>query len=339
MPYQPLGDFAFAITEGGAWGGGSFTGSYGKAGSMGNDSYPYKTPSNFYEGWGTPANHFRQVAYSAPDIFIVQDWFMPNDTAAHTYEIRWQLDSTAVSLNATRARTTDSTQPNLAVIPLRTNGVQVSTVSGKLTPEVMGWKLSGSTIRAVTTLRHVRTGAGGHSFVTLLYPLRKGVATDGITFQEQAGVISVQTADGRVYAIRPATHPGESLTIEDGGFKDTDGDGIPDWWEIKYFSGPTNALATALAGSGINTLREAYVAGLDPTDATARFKVQGERQDGRMALSWNPALPERIYDVLANTNPAQGFEILTTVPGPANTYTNQMTNRAGLYRIRAQRVP
>lgn len=339
MPYQPLNDFAVAITEGGAWAAGSYTGSYGRAGSIGNDSYPYKTPSNFYESWGTPARHYRQIAFAAPDIFVVQDWFVPNDAASHTYEIRWQLDSTAVTLNAPRAQTADAAAPNLAVIPLRADGLQVSKVSGQLTPEVMGWKLSGSTLRATTTLRHIRTGPGAHSFLTLLYPLQKGASANGVSFQETNGVISLSTGDGRVYSIRPAAQSTSTLVIEDAGFKDTDGDGIPDWWEIKYFAGPTNALATALAANGINTLREAYVAGLDPADATARFEVRGQRQDGRMALAWNPALPERLYDVLANTNPAQGFDLLTTVPGPANTYTNQMTNRAGFYRIRAQRVP
>ncbi len=339
MPYQPLNDFAFAITEGGAWGGGSYTDNYGQPGSLNNDSYPYRTPSNFYDGWGAPASHFRQVAYSAPDIFIVQDWFMPNDTGAHTYEIRWQLDSTAVSLSATRARTTGSTQPNLVVIPLRTNGVTVSTVSGKLTPEVMGWKLSGGTVRAVTTLRHVRTGTGGHSFVTLLYPLRKGVASEGITFQEQAGVISVQTADGRVYAIHPAASPGESLSIEDGGFKDTDGDGIPDWWEIKHAGGPTKAVASALAANGVNTLREAYLAGLEPADPTARFEVQGRWQDGQMLLSWHPALAGRTYDVLWSTNLAEGFQVQASVAGPVNTHTNLTVDHSGFYRIRVQRAP
>ena len=75
MPYLPLTDFSFQVSEGGAWASGSYLNSYGRAGPIGNDSYPYKEGSNFYDGWGNPASHFRQVAYTAPDIFVVQDWF------------------------------------------------------------------------------------------------------------------------------------------------------------------------------------------------------------------------------------------------------------------------
>lgn len=339
MPYQPLADFKFAITEGGAWAAGSYTESYGRAGSIGNDSYPYKTPSNFYENWGTPARHYRQIAFAAPDIFVVQDWFVPNDAASHTYEIRWQLDSTAVTLNTPRAQTADANAPNLAVIPLRADGLQVSTVSGQLSPEVMGWKLSGSTIRAITTLRHSRTGTGAHSFLTLLYPVKRGASANGVTFQETNGVVSLSTGDGRVYSIRPADQFTGTLVIEDAGFKDTDGDGLPDWWEIKYSGGPTNAVANTLAANGINTLREAYLAGLDPTDPAARFVVQGQKQNSGLMLSWQPALPERNYTVLSSTNLAEGFIPLTVVSGPVNALTNTPADHACFYRVLVQRAP
>lgn len=45
---------------------------------------------------------------------------------------------------------------------------------------------------------------------------------------------------------------------------DTDGDGIPDWWETLYFGGPTNAIAGAIsAGDGLTNL-EKYNAGWNP---------------------------------------------------------------------------
>ena len=339
MPYLPLTDFSFQVSEGGAWASGSYLNSYGRAGSVGNDSYPYKEGSNFYDGWGNPASHFRQVAYTAPDIFVVQDWFVPNDTATHTYEIRWQLDSTSVTLAGPKAETIDPSAPNLAIIPFRTNGVVVSAVSGQLSPEVMGWKLVGTEFRRTTTLRHTRTLTGPQTFLTLLHPLRKGATANAVTFQDQNGIISLNTGDGRVLTIRPATQPGGSLIIDDAAFKDTDGDGIPDWWEIKYFTGSTNAPAMARAANGINTLQEAYVAGLDPTDPAARFKVGCRWQDGRMLLSWDPALPERTYSVLSSTNPLQGFVQQTVLLGPTNTYANIIANSTGFYRIRVQRIP
>ena len=339
MPYQPLADFKFQITEGSAWASGSFTNSYGLAGSVGNDAYPYKVPSNFYDGWGTPASHSRQVAYAAPDVFIVQDWFVPTDTNSHTYELRWQLDSVKVALTSLRAETTDQGVPNLAVVPLQTNGLAAATVSGKLTNEVMGWVVHNDQFTKATTLRHSRTGTGPRSFLTLLYPLRKGVSSGSVTFQEQNGAISLNTGDGRVFSVHPAAQPGDALIIDDAAFKDSDGDGIPDWWEIKYFAGPTNATATGLCANGINTLREAYLAGLDPTDPAARFEVRCRWPEGRTVLSWNPALPERTYSVLASRNLSQGFVEQTVVLGPTNTYTNTTPGSTGFYRVRVQRNP
>jgi len=339
MPYQRLTDFRFDLKEGGAWAAGSYTTSYGLAGSVGNDAYPYMEGSNFYDGWGSPASHSRQVAYSAPDIFIIQDWFVPNDASPHTNEIRWQLDSASVLLSGPRAETKDQGAPNLAIIPLRTNGLSVSAVSAQLAPEVMGWTVVGDQVRPAKTLRHLRMGTGPKCFLTLLYPLPKGGAANGVTFQEQNGVVTLNTGDGRVFSIHPAAGPEDSLIIQDGGFKDSDGDGLPDWWEIKYFASPTNALATALSANRIHTLLEAYVSGLDPTDSAARFKVQCQWQDGRIVLSWEPAISERVYHVLSSTNLRQGFGLQTALLGPVNAYTNLAANNAVFYRIRVQRSP
>ncbi len=50
---------------------------------------------------------------------------------------------------------------------------------------------------------------------------------------------------------------------------DTDGDGLPDWWEEKYFGGPTAAVAHEdFDGDGFTNLEE-YLAGTDPTDPTS----------------------------------------------------------------------
>ena len=181
---------------------------------------------------------------------------MLNDTATHTYEIRWQLDSTSVTLAGPRAETIDPSAPNLAIIPFRTNGVAVSAVSGQLSPEVMGWKLVGTEFRRTTTLRHTRTLTGPQTFLTLLHPLRKGATANAVTFQEQNGIISLNTGDGRVLTIRPATQPGGSLIIDDAAFKDTDGDGIPDSVGDQVFH-----RSDQRAGDGAGGQRHQYVAG------------------------------------------------------------------------------
>ncbi len=102
---------------------------------------------------------------------------------------------------------------------------------------------------------------------------------------------------------------------------------------------PVNILRSMLAANGINTLREAYLAGLDPTDPAARFVVQGQKQNSGLMLSWQPALPERNYTVLSSTNLAEGFIPLTVVSGPVNVLTNTPADHACFYRVLVQRAP
>ena len=67
-----------------------------------------------------------------------------------------------------------------------------------------------------------------------------------------------------------------------------DGDGLPDWWESRYFGNPTNALPQAAAANGFNNL-QCYWLGLDPTDPRSTFKTQAIRQPGTgyPQISWN----------------------------------------------------
>jgi hypothetical protein len=62
-----------------------------------------------------------------------------------------------------------------------------------------------------------------------------------------------------------------SFDLETGPWFDSDGDGLPDWWEQEYFGGPTAANPNDMAANGVNTVMQAFIAGIDPTDANARF--------------------------------------------------------------------
>ena len=70
--------------------------------------------------------------------------------------------------------------------------------------------------------------------------------------------------------------------------RDTDGDGLPDWWESRYFGNPTNALPQAVAANGFNNL-QCYWLGLDPTNPQSTFKTQAINQPGTgyPQISWN----------------------------------------------------
>jgi hypothetical protein len=69
---------------------------------------------------------------------------------------------------------------------------------------------------------------------------------------------------------------------------DTDGDGLPDWWESLYYGNPTNALPQAIAANGFSNL-ECYWLGLDPNNPLSTFKTQVIIQPGTgyPQISWN----------------------------------------------------
>jgi hypothetical protein len=69
---------------------------------------------------------------------------------------------------------------------------------------------------------------------------------------------------------------------------DADGDGLPDWWESRYYGNRTNALAQATAANGFSNL-QCYWLGLSPLDPESTFKVQAGVQPftGYPLISWN----------------------------------------------------
>jgi len=83
---------------------------------------------------------------------------------------------------------------------------------------------------------------------------------------------------------------------------DTDGDGIPDTWEDEHYNGITNAIATNLCANGINTILQAYIAGLNPTNANETFKLGGFGN----VLQWSN-VSERVYTIYWTSNLLDGF--------------------------------
>ncbi len=63
------------------------------------------------------------------------------------------------------------------------------------------------------------------------------------------------------------------------GILDTDIDGLPNWWESRYFGSITNALPQSPAANGYSNL-QCYWLGLDPTNPLSTFRVQASIQSG-----------------------------------------------------------
>ena len=61
------------------------------------------------------------------------------------------------------------------------------------------------------------------------------------------------------------------------GTLDTDDDGLPDWWESRYYGSSTNALPQSPAANQFSNL-QCYWLGLDPTNPNSTFRVQAVSQ-------------------------------------------------------------
>ena len=162
-----------------------------------------------------PATHTRRVYFLKPDVFVVHDLLRSQDGRPHTYEARWHLASTATERDSTydAVATVDAGQPNLAVIPLDREGLEVRSVSGQEEPEVLGWRVTKGGPVPSTTVTHTRTGTA-EEFLTLLLPRRAG-QSDGVEEIEHAGpeITLVTLDDGRTLRIEAPGDPAEPLRV------------------------------------------------------------------------------------------------------------------------------
>jgi hypothetical protein len=114
---------------------------------------------------------------------------------------------------------------------------------------------------------------------------------------------------------------------------DSDSDGIPDSWEQQYFGGTTNANPAATCSNGINTVRQAYIAGLNPNDPQSTFLASFLSDE---AFGWN-AVSGRVYAVYWATNLMNGFQCLeSNIPWMRASFTNQTAVPCGYYKIDVQ---
>ena len=111
---------------------------------------------------------------------------------------------------------------------------------------------------------------------------------------------------------------------------DTDTDGIPDSWEQQYFGNATNANPDTVCSNGFNTVREAYIAGLNPNDPQSAFRTSV--LNGR-TLRWN-AVSWRSYSIYWTTNLLSGFQCLeSNIPWTRASFTNSATVPCGYYKV------
>ncbi len=119
---------------------------------------------------------------------------------------------------------------------------------------------------------------------------------------------------------------------------DTDSDGLPDVWENTYY-GDLSPDPLDSASNGVNTVIEAYIAGLDPTDSTNQFLFSSASSPLSSVLSWN-SLSGRVYTVYWTSNLLNGFfqTLKTNLPWTPAIFTDSThsAEENGFYKIEVE---
>ncbi|MGZ8898780.1 MAG: thrombospondin type 3 repeat-containing protein [Limisphaerales bacterium] len=152
--------------------------------------------------------------------------------------------------------------------------------------------------------------------------------------------VTLRNSAQATVAISPATRGRiERLDLGLGNFPaDSDGDGLPDWWESQY---PLAANANGdTDGDGLTNLRE-YIAGTNPEDGDSSFEFVTvvEEIPGVMLIQWS-SVPGKSYTLLRaptlSLNPLDYQPVRTGISAQGNLTTYRDTAGAGhqFYRLR-----
>jgi len=158
--------------------------------------------------------------------------------------------------------------------------------------------------------------------VTALVPQIK--ASPQTTLTPLSG-IAQNFANPVTYTVTAEDMTAQSYTVTvavPSGLSDADGNGLPDVWELEYYN-RVGVDPEAVCSNGINTVRQAYVAGLHPNDAQSLFLIDRLRVlSTGVTFDWN-TVSGRLYSVYWTTNLINGFLPLETdIPWTRGSYTN-----------------
>jgi len=135
---------------------------------------------------------------------------------------------------------------------------------------------------------------------------------------------------------------GDLLATDMAG--DSDGDGLPDWWETAFFLTRTNAVRSRDSDMDRLSNWEEFVAGTDPTNRASVFKITavGYQEGAGVEVVWTSASNrlytlERTADLISGTYTVAASNLVACPP--ANAYIDVMATGVGerFYRVVVER--
>ncbi|MGD0088196.1 MAG: S8 family serine peptidase [Verrucomicrobiota bacterium] len=122
-------------------------------------------------------------------------------------------------------------------------------------------------------------------------------------------------------------HHGRRLNLQ--RIVDTDGNGLPDWWELQYFGHLTGTDPNADPDQdGMNNLAE-WIAGTNPTNVASnlRLTLVSATNSGGTVVSWS-SVAGKNYWLERSTNLLTGFNAIVNTNIAATAPTNTLTDPA-----------
>ena len=126
-----------------------------------------------------------------------------------------------------------------------------------------------------------------------------------------------------------------------GTSDDLDADGLPDWWEVVYFTNTTAVTGNEDADRDGASNREEYTAGTHPgrESSVLRCRLRFDKSRNGVVIEW-PSVLERAYGIERRNDADPVFEgwvaDLVATP-PMNAVTDRNVNARAMYRIRVER--
>lgn len=120
---------------------------------------------------------------------------------------------------------------------------------------------------------------------------------------------------------------------------DTDSDGLPDEWELRYFATLTGASPAADGDNDRATNLAEFLAGTDPTAPNSVLRIQSLRFQNGWVITFLSAT-NKAYHLQGSTNLIQWINLATNLPGTGNLVAVTDTNASRpRFNYRLQVVP